>query len=323
MTSTSNVPRYLFRVYSPGSDGLNSVAGFTSQAKQFDTNNLRTLSQLSRKDASSMLRDHVLWKSYKERNDDLLISFTSSFLFALQHSVRKINQCWRTTEQNCYICIIDTSKYPSGTFSWTVDLLNRYDLDGTQDPLLQHRFHEAEYLAQCDLTLVDGSSVHVSFGNLLSQGGLYEAIPELAEEIHRPMLWNRLREFRATWYQRVEPVTQREIQRAHRLAICFGGQWVPVIMIWALAIRARPEADALIEAEFEDGFYGEITTPFLFTGPTPVPPTLRELVEWERLMGTAYKAQQDAATGEAQAESGQASDGEDDEQLMGLAQLGL
>ncbi|KIW63722.1 hypothetical protein PV04_08705 [Phialophora macrospora] len=307
ISETSDVPRYLFRAYSPGSDGSNGVTGFWSMAKCRNWSEATSLSRLPRNVARDMLQDHVTWKSWKTRSDDILISFTPSFLFALQHCVRKIASSQRgcTTESNCYICIIDTLKYPSGTFSWTIDLLGQYNLDRTTNYLLRHEYHEAEYLAEYELAIIENSSEHVSFQALVRQGGLFEIMPDLAEEGYGKQLFNRLQQFRRTWYIEEVAVTAQDIDKARRLSLCFGGRWVPVIMMWVLACRARPQQDALVQAEFSDYFNGEITTPYLFANPqTEIASTLRELMEWEMLTRIAFTAQ--ARPASEQTETGSA-----------------
>ena len=91
------IPRYLFRAYSPGSDGINDSMGFCCQAISEECNTIASLKDLERQDARRMLKDHVLWASWKVRQDDILISFSSSFLFTVQHCIRKIEKCYNIT----------------------------------------------------------------------------------------------------------------------------------------------------------------------------------------------------------------------------------
>lgn len=144
-------PCYLFRSYSPGSDGSNSITGFASMATAAGHHGIKSLAQLDWGEARNVLKDHVLWESRKWRDNDVLISFSSSFLFALQHCVRKISTCWKTTPSNCYVCIVDTSKYPRHKFTWTIDLLKHYKLDERDDKRLLQKYHEPEYLAEYEL----------------------------------------------------------------------------------------------------------------------------------------------------------------------------
>ncbi|OQV04875.1 hypothetical protein CLAIMM_09691 [Cladophialophora immunda] len=228
MSAISTVPRYLFRAYSPGSDGYNSEERFGSMAQFNHRLEVTSLTQLPPEEARSMVKDHVVWESWKNRDDDILISFTSSFLFALQHCIRKIYRCRRTSEENCYICIIDTWKYPPGTFSWTVDLLKDHNLCEKDDARLRHDYQEAEYLAQFDLSTCFPTSSKsdgvVSMSELITRGGLFQILPELNEEIYKGQLWIRLQQLRQRWYRRTEAVTAEDMDGARKLALCFGCQ---------------------------------------------------------------------------------------------------
>jgi hypothetical protein len=143
-------------------------------------------------------------------------------------------------------------KYPAGTFAWTIDLLRQYNLDRTTNDPLRHEYHEGEYLAEYELAIDADSSQRVSFQALVRQGGLFEIIPDLAEEAYGKKLFSRLQQFRQIWYVDEVAVTTEEINKARRLSSCFGGHWVPVIITWALACRARPQEDALVQAEFSN-----------------------------------------------------------------------
>ena len=252
--SSTDTPRYLFRTYSPGSEGSNGASGFLSTADCNSFSEARSLDHVSPRNARDILRDHITWQCPA---DDTLISFTSSFLFALQHAIRKIATCRRgTTEENCFISIIDTSKYPPGTFLSTLSLLEKYKLDETTDKFLLHEYHAAEYLAEDELSMLQGSSIHVSFATIISEGNLFSIMPELNVEAHKRNLIKRLEQLRLLWYYRERAITTQDIDKARKLALCFGDKWVPVIMIWALAMKARPQGVGLLEEEFADGFHG-------------------------------------------------------------------
>ena len=157
--------------------------------------------------------------------------------------------------------MVDTAKYSQGTFSWTIDLLNRYGLDERDDPLLLHHYHEAEYVAEYELLITQDMGICVSFEDLVTKGGLFEILPELGDDSYKTQLWRRLQQLRDNWYCGDEvALTSEEIQRALKLALCFGGQWVPPMMMWALAIRTRQEKDEMLSNEFRDDFYGRFSS---------------------------------------------------------------
>lgn len=208
----SNHPRYLFRTYSPGSDGYNSSMRFDSMAKANDLP-ATSLAEMSAGEARAMLKDHVLWTSWRQRNDDLLISFTSSFLFALQHAIRKSNVSYKSKCADCFIAMIDTTIFLKGTFTWTPTLLRTYGLDEDKGPNLRYSYHEAEYLAHYELLLLEsGASTVTSLAELANKCELFRVLPGLAKDSKE--LVRALRDARRDWYQETRAISKSEIQQA-------------------------------------------------------------------------------------------------------------
>lgn len=254
--NTMEPPRYLFRTFSPGSDGSNSCTGFCSMANA-NGRDMITRESLSDNEARTMLTDHVLWRSWKERDDDIFISFTPSLFFALLHGLRKVETCWQTNLANCFVAIIDTSFYPAGTFSWTVDLLDRYGLDERDHRYLRRGYHTGEYLAELEvLTERAEVSVQVSLEALVNGGNLFQLWPEFEGDQCKGKLVQGLRFIRSTWYKLERPITQPCIAAARQFAQCFGGKWYLPMMVWVLASRARSSNDNRLIAEFSDGWNG-------------------------------------------------------------------
>ena len=146
--------------------------------------------------------------------------------------------------------------FPRGTFTWTVDLLKAYHLDEAEDRLLLQEYHMAEYLAQYELATIPNAGVTVSFEELVTKGNLFKIMPDLDDKTYKDQLWLRLQQLRALWYGEAENLTSDHVRRALNLARCFGGQWVPPVMMWALATRVRSEHDQILRHEFSDDHYG-------------------------------------------------------------------
>lgn len=279
---TTSVPRYLFRVDSPGSDGLNDEIGFFCQAYIHDVEIIETLEDLEWEDARLMVKDHVLWHSWRHREDDILISFTPSFLFAVQHCIRKIAKCRKTTRENCFITIIDTRQYPKETFHWTVYLLLKYDLSEIDDKNLAHRYHEGEYLAEHKVfTYHPEAACRVSFARLDSI--LYGIAADLNDPTHKDQLVVALNTFRWNWYAQEQVISDADISQAYALARQFGGKWFLPMAMWALALKCRQTDNVNRKA---DGIIGRegLSLPYLFGDQSEIPSTLRELKEWRKLM---------------------------------------
>ena len=84
-----------------------------------------------------MLESHLLWKY---RSNGQFISWTSSLLWALQHTIRKVSQ----REKDIQICVLDTSKIETSSFFAASDLLRIY---GVPDKaMLAHCYYNTEYL---------------------------------------------------------------------------------------------------------------------------------------------------------------------------------
>ena len=56
------------------------------------------------------VKGYILWHNWRCREDVVPISFTSSFLFAIHHCIRKIAKYWKMTRQNYFITIILLSR---------------------------------------------------------------------------------------------------------------------------------------------------------------------------------------------------------------------
>lgn len=280
------IPRYLFRADSPGSDGCNDRFGFSCQAFRYENEVLKTLNDMEEDEARRMLQDHVLWRSWELRQDDILISFSSSFLFVVQHCIRKIAKCWKTTKDNCFITILDTHCYPNGTFQWTVHLLDKYGLDENDDKNLWHKYHEGEYLAEYHLfTLSPDEACRVPFSCV--QSSMYNIAPDLKQPQYQQQLVVALNTFRTEWYTEPEAISKDDMLEAYALACKFGGKWFVPIAIWALAMKYRMKDDV---QKLADRLLGmdDFPSPFMFNDGTTVPTTLRELKEWNFLMETLF-----------------------------------
>lgn len=253
---TMEPPRYLFCTSSPGSDGSSSCTGFCLMAKS-NGYDMTTREDLSDNEARKMLTDHMLWQSWKKRDNDMFISFTPSPFFALLHELRKVNTCPHTNFTNCFVAIIDTSFYAAGTFSWTVDLLHHYGIGEREHRDLLQDYHQGEYLAEFEI-LTDSAevSMQVSLEGLANGGKLFELWPEFEDDQYESKVVKALELIRSTWYEVETPITQPYIAAARQFAQCFGGKWYLPLTIWVLASRARSKNDDRLLAEFSDGWNG-------------------------------------------------------------------
>lgn len=244
------VPRYLFRAFSRTSQGHNSQIFFKSVAVVSGYE--RDICHISKHHARTMLTEHLQWRnSY----DDNLISFTSSLLWVLQHCVRKTAYDTQLKGQaDVQLALVDTSKFPPGTFIPTTTLLEHLGLSEQVDPNLKHDYHEVEYLAQGTLEVY--GFCQVVPWDILLRNGLFELVPELDEPPYRYKLLSRVRELRRIWYSDEITTSDSELEQARTQALCFGGEWYLPMVVWFLALKARPQQDLVVQEEFREGFWG-------------------------------------------------------------------
>ncbi|KAL4811593.1 hypothetical protein BDW67DRAFT_190411 [Aspergillus spinulosporus] len=101
-----NIPRYLFRVASPKSDGETNAEW--------------------RRVIACTLNRHLRWWP-KEKFDDNFVSWTSSLLFALQYIYyRHRSTRDRSSLDDIKLYVVDTSCFPRGTFLRDLDLMDAF-----------------------------------------------------------------------------------------------------------------------------------------------------------------------------------------------------
>lgn len=248
-------PRYLFRVWSPNSDGENSVAGFKSLGHVKKPDGPRELSSLDATKAKQMIMHHVQWTSKTQCHSDVLISFTSSLLFAIQHTIRKINTTFPSnpdTPQNCYLTIVDTSQVDQ-KFYKTTSLIDHYNIIDTDWQVCFKRpQHEHEYLTEwtMDLRTVPSCSSTVNFGLLMSKG-IDQVVPQLDMKYQKTLglhesLQGFLSHVRAHRYTVPKTMSFEEMTAVSKLAASFRGKWRQVMHIWFMALSKRKLDDQAI-----------------------------------------------------------------------------
>lgn len=138
-----HVPHYLIRTSSPRSSGITTDARIESSAVQHDLDSLDILSR-DRQEAAEMLKSHLLWKT---RTTDNITLWTTSFLFAVQHAIRREKtDLPPSAPGSICISIVDIRKLRRGSFLPAVALLKAYDIESNGK--LKHDYYLGEYLSQ-------------------------------------------------------------------------------------------------------------------------------------------------------------------------------
>lgn len=179
-----------------------------------------------------MLENHLLWRGLPS---DQFISWTGSFLWALQHAIRKDFQ----HDQDVQICVLDTSKIETSSFFAASDLLRIYKVH--DEGKLAHRYYIAEYLYHGGL-FVHGSSSTVSL-NHLREYGLFSLLPEMDDNRFKPGLCKTVESLRNTMVSVSRPVNPIEGRTALQTASLFGKDFTMPMMVALLALRRRAPDD--------------------------------------------------------------------------------
>jgi hypothetical protein len=250
------IPHYLFRTSSARSNGSTTKTCVESAAAFYNRNQDDLLDR-DRATAIHMLENHLLWKY---ESTDNLISWTSSFLFAVQHAIRReaTDMPSSKPESTC-IWILDTRKVPRGSFLPAVALLEAYDIKS--EGKLRHDYYYGEYLSQgrVDLPVVSLlDAMLMTTLKALIDHGLYKLYPPFAEERERKRLCLRVLQLCGTFTGLPEIPTSIEINLAWRMSAgCFLNIGIrPIVMIILLSLKPRYRLDTKILEAFRQNSLG-------------------------------------------------------------------
>ncbi|KAK0619423.1 hypothetical protein B0T14DRAFT_208177 [Immersiella caudata] len=301
-----DIPRYLFRVYSPMSRGTTDNHWAKSMdARQCGSN--RSLDIFARSDSgvAGMINRHLRWM---QGSQDNLVSWTSSLLFAIiyifyLHASSRDGSAF----DDIYLCIVDTTGFAKGVFLRDMDLIRAYskfneDLQRFEDlRSKQHRaysgsYYFGEYLSQGALRIEDNCQIVSAQAMIVT--GLYNLHPEFEEfgrwEMQDKPPWAdlviRLRE---DFYK--PPVEWPEIsaveqEAAINIAQLFGQRWRLPMAANLIAMLPRRIEDGDILQAFKIAFTEHERTACSPRNTKIVPyHTLPEVQQYNDVMHGVYK----------------------------------
>ncbi|KAL9020640.1 MAG: hypothetical protein Q9185_002088 [Variospora sp. 1 TL-2023] len=267
-----NIPRYLFHVTTPKSDGTTNRTWVKSKdAKRGDPNSSTDVFARDSTSVANMLNRHLRW--CKRNNVDNFVSWTSSLLFALQYIFYR-----RTLDsldiQDIYLCIIDTLAFPRATFLKDMDLIDTYS---AQDSALsrfrilrehparrfQGYYYFGEYLSQGALKL-DGNCSIVSARVIVDQG-LFHLQSKLKESmLEAETGWaDAVLRLREPFYQvaaKRQQATNDELEAAMNIAQVFGRRFRLPMAANLLGLLPRQSDDkAILQMFASHRFTGSAT----------------------------------------------------------------
>lgn len=188
----------------------------------------RSLSSMELQSARTMIQKHF---DRKTNVVSELISWTSSFLFALHFAIQEELR----GKKNIRLCALDTHNIDTTKICSAEDLLVQYNVI-----ILSHD-DDAEFLAYGEL-YVRGCSGTTSL-NALKDLGLLAAVPYLSSVEETPPLGSPLEALRPNLFKEVAPISRPEANAALLLASGFGEEWALILAVAILAFQARDERD--------------------------------------------------------------------------------
>lgn len=262
-----DIPRYLFRVSTPVSNGLTTDSWAKSKDAKFGhpTSAVDIFSR-DENQVADMLGRHLWWTRNEQHSPHNLLSWTSSLLFAIQYIFLRHHE-FKLPLENIDLYIIDTTKFPKGVFARDMDLVKIFSpnselerLDGLRNR--KHReysgfYYFGEYLSQGALKIKDKCSV-VSAQEII-EAGLFRLRPEFELSRSTNKKWAneviRLREIFAPGAEK--PRAAGELQAAIRVGNLFGPNWRLPVAASLIALQPCKNGDMIaILQEFGQAYPG-------------------------------------------------------------------
>lgn len=263
------IPRYLFRVYTPKSQGETNHSWVKSMVARNATNAV-DLFQHGDKKAAGIINRHLRWKA---GSDDNLVSWTSSLLFALVYIFHlHANTSHASEFEKIRICVVDTSGFPELTFMQDMDLIREYE--AFDDDLRRMgnlrtgkrgahsgTYYFGEYLSQGALN-IEGRCQIVTASKLI-EAGLYDIVPTFQEysqwaKCAKPLWADPVLELRQLLKeQQVREITHQGVEAVNRIAQLFGSGWRGPVAAHLFALVPHRPGDTRILSAFKgDHFSG-------------------------------------------------------------------
>lgn len=203
-----NVPRFLFRVYTPESYSQTSLNEIIPQSYTHNVDRAeQNIFTQDRRDAARILNVQFRWWPHHGESECNLVCWTSSLLFALQYGLQlaRRNNPGEYKLSQITLLIVDTRNIPNGAFVKDLDLLKvfseysnpnlKLNLANLETMRLGSRgYYFGEYLSQGRLYLKDRCA-QATMQDLIDNG-LFELLPKLKNEDSWDQWANRVLQLR-------------------------------------------------------------------------------------------------------------------------------
>lgn len=189
-----NIPRYLFRIVSPLSGGETDGIWMRSEAASRNMSSSREdiffgLNSEKRETIARTINVHLRWLLTDDFEGNF-VSWSSSLLYVLQFIYyRHLNRRDKSSLEEIKLYVIDTEKFPPGTFIRDLDLINafyKFDDHHPRDLRDFRRLREntgyyfGEYLSQGSLK-IEGKYQMISAKSLFDANRLCRLQPEFGD----------------------------------------------------------------------------------------------------------------------------------------------
>lgn len=264
-------PRYLFRVYSPESAGENSTEGFISVDASNTEGDPTDVFARNPEHVAISLNEHLRW-SQSRSHPDPFISWTTSLAFAVHYAIYKSKE-EGVDFKTIMLCVIDTTKYPPGTFMQDLNLIRifqscvpnhktitvygstwSWSSKGLSE-FLELRtarkkrgfYYFGEYLSQGRTSIDQDRSCTVSMEKIINDD-LYLIVPHFHAELkstekgvfQRQRWANAVLDLRQDFNFQRDPSTylsRPRLQAGYRIACQFTGEFAVVVLASVLSLR--------------------------------------------------------------------------------------
>ncbi|KAL9124114.1 MAG: hypothetical protein Q9217_006523 [Psora testacea] len=237
--SLDDIPRYLFRVSTPRSDGITDALWTKSKdvRKNRPYNKVNILARQDKSEVARMLNIHLRWWGTL-LDPDNLVSWTSSLLFALQYVFyRHYSSKDRSSLDRIDLCVVDTATSPKGVFVRDMNLIHIFhsfhqnlrkfeDLRMKRYRGLTGSYYFGEYLSQGALKIED--KCQIVSAQAIVDHGLFDIRPEFSDPLPpKGTPWaDKVISLREVFYVKESPgITETGIRAALDIAELFGEIW--------------------------------------------------------------------------------------------------
>ncbi|KAF2158345.1 hypothetical protein M409DRAFT_33905, partial [Zasmidium cellare ATCC 36951] len=181
----SSIPRFLFRVYTPRSDGFTDETRASSRdaALRIPGSDKDVFATKTREATARLIADHLWWERDQgdTRRRDNLVSWSSSMLFLIRYMFyRHYDIADKSSLDDIHLLVVETKALPAHTFIRDTDLISAFEqFDSRETRGLKQMAKQrdgdlyfGEYLSQ-DSPRLDGKCCAVSAYVLIYKGLLH------------------------------------------------------------------------------------------------------------------------------------------------------